>query len=86
MKTARVLSSSAVYFLALAIPLLATERSFRVDGVQEASIADIHRAMEAGQLTATALVQLYLDRIEAYDKNGPYINAIITINVPLGDG
>lgn len=80
MRAAHVLSSAAVYFLALAIPLLATERSFRVDRVQEAGIADIHRAMEAGQLTAAALVQLYLDRIDAYDKNGPYINAIITIN------
>ena len=46
MRTARVLSTSVVYFLALAIPLLATERSFRVDRIQEASIADIHLAME----------------------------------------
>ena len=71
---------AAACFLWLAGPLSANEPSFRVDGVQEASIADIHSAMEAGELTATELVQLYLDRIEAYDKKGPYINAIITIN------
>ncbi len=48
--------------------------------VVEASISDIHDAMSAGKLTAEELVQLYLDRIEAYDKQGPSINAIITIN------
>ena len=46
----------------------------------EASIEDIHNAYRSGQLTARQLVQLYLDRIEAYDKNGPMINSIITVN------
>ena len=36
--------------------------------------------MRAGTLTSKELVQLYLDRIEAYDKQGPAVNAIITIN------
>jgi len=49
-------------------------------GVIEATIADIHAAMNAGELTAQDLVQLYLDRIDAYDKDGPALNAIITIN------
>jgi Asp-tRNA(Asn)/Glu-tRNA(Gln) amidotransferase A subunit family amidase len=48
--------------------------------VEETTIAEIHAAMEAGTLTARELVQAYLDRIEAYDKQGPYINSIITIN------
>jgi Asp-tRNA(Asn)/Glu-tRNA(Gln) amidotransferase A subunit family amidase len=48
--------------------------------VMEATIADIHAAMNAGELTAQELVQLYLDRIEAYDKDGPALNAIITVN------
>jgi amidase len=55
----------------------ATQSTF---DVVEATIAEIHEAMEAGELTARQLVQLYLDRIEAYDKKGPAINAIITIN------
>ena len=46
----------------------------------EATIADIHDAYSSGQLTSRQLVQLYLDRIEAYDKNGPMINSIITVN------
>ncbi|KPJ93837.1 MAG: hypothetical protein AMS18_04925 [Gemmatimonas sp. SG8_17] len=48
--------------------------------VSEATIAAIHRAMEAGDLTARELVQLYLDRIAAYDKQGPAVNAIIVVN------
>jgi amidase len=46
----------------------------------EATIQDVHDAYTSGRLTAHQLVQLYLNRIEAYDKKGPTINAIITIN------
>ena len=52
-------------------------RSLRVE---EATIADIHRAMAAGQLTARRLVQHYVDRIQAYDKRGPALNSLITLN------
>jgi len=48
--------------------------------VEEASISDIHAAMRASRLTCRALVQAYLRRIEAYDKTGPAINAIVVIN------
>ena len=48
--------------------------------VEEATIAQVHDAMEAGQLTCRALVGEYLKRIDAYDKNGPAINAIVLIN------
>jgi len=46
----------------------------------EATVDEIHAAYKAGTLTTRRLVQLYLDRIEAYDKQGPALNAIITIN------
>ena len=48
--------------------------------LQEATIEDVHNAYKSGQLTAHQLVQLYLNRIEAYDKKGPSLNAIITVN------
>ncbi len=48
--------------------------------IVEASIDDIHAAYGSGALTAHQLVQAYLDRINAYDKSGPTINAIITLN------
>ncbi|MBL8642764.1 MAG: amidase [Rhodospirillaceae bacterium] len=44
-----------------------------------ASIADVQAAFKNG-LTAEALTQAYLARIAAYDKQGPAINAIITLN------
>jgi amidase len=54
--------------------------SIAVFNVLETTIEDIHSAYQSGQLTARQLVQTYLDRISAYDKQGPAINAIITIN------
>jgi hypothetical protein len=46
----------------------------------EASIDDIHTALRSGRLTTRQMVQSYLDRINAYDKQGPNINSVITIN------
>lgn len=48
--------------------------------VVELTIAEIHEAMRAGELTSEALVRRYLDRIEAYDREGPELNSIITVN------
>ena len=48
--------------------------------IEETSIADIHAAMRAGTLTCHDLVAQYLRRIEAYDKNGPAINALVVVN------
>lgn len=53
------------------------DRSFHL---VEASITDIHAAIQAGTLTCHSLVRQYLDRIEAYDKQGPAVNSIIYIN------
>src|SRR5260370_12808338 len=48
--------------------------------LSEATIEDIHNAYSSGRLTSHQLVQLYLNRIDAYDKKGAGLNAIITIN------
>ena len=48
--------------------------------VEETTIAAVHSALRAKSLTCHQLVQRYLDRLAAYDKSGPAINAIITIN------
>jgi Asp-tRNA(Asn)/Glu-tRNA(Gln) amidotransferase A subunit family amidase len=48
--------------------------------VVEAGVADIHGAFRSGQLSARALVQSYLDRIQAYDQSGPALNAVIALN------
>lgn len=48
--------------------------------VVEASIADIQGALRAGAFTCHALVAEYLRRIDAYDHNGPAINALIVVH------
>jgi amidase len=48
--------------------------------VEETTIAQIRDAMRAHRLTCRALVDAYLRRIDAYDKNGPALNAIVEIN------
>jgi Asp-tRNA(Asn)/Glu-tRNA(Gln) amidotransferase A subunit family amidase len=55
-------------------------RSGQAFEVQEASIAQIHDAMKAGRLTCRGLVEQYLRRIDAFDKNGPAVNAIVITN------
>ena len=48
--------------------------------LQEATIDDIHSAFRAGEVTCRGLVELYLARIEAYDRSGPGLNSILTVN------
>ncbi len=48
--------------------------------LEEATIADIGAAFDAGVLSCEGLVQRYLDRIAAYDDAGPRLNSIITVN------
>ncbi len=57
--------------------LTAQQRTF---DLRTASIADIQHAVAAGALTYERLVQLYLNRIEAYDQQGPKLNAVLEIH------
>src|SRR5512133_2455943 len=71
----------ALIAVALAAPLAIdaqpARRPFRLE---ETTIAQVHAAFRAKQLTCRQLVQRYLDRIEAIDKRGPAINAIVVVN------
>ncbi len=46
----------------------------------EATIGDINRAFDEKRLTSEQLVRYYLDRIEAFEDEGPGINALVTVN------
>src|SRR5512145_2418443 len=48
--------------------------------VVETTIADVHAALRDKRLTCRALVDAYLARIDAYDKKGPALNAIVAVN------
>ena len=62
---------------AIATGTVAEAAVFRLE---EATVADINQAFEAEALTSQQLVQLYLNRIEAYDQQGPAINSVINLN------
>jgi len=49
-------------------------------GFEEATIVELHDQMQRGELTSEQLVSWYLERIEAVDRNGPHLNAIIEMN------
>lgn len=72
----------ALLALAVLSQLPAPASAQRVGGVElmELTIARAHEAMLAGTLTARQLVEAYLTRIEAYDKQGPSFNSLILVN------
>jgi amidase len=49
-------------------------------GVENATIAELQRALTEGSTRAGALVRGYLARIEAIDRAGPHLNAVREIN------
>jgi amidase len=71
--------ATALLFALLLVPLAdcAPDGPFHL---METSIADIHKAMRTGKLTCHNLVQQYLDRIHAYDQQGPAINSMLYVN------
>ena len=67
--------------LILLLPLAAAVAQAQARfSVVETTIADVHSAFRSRSLTCRALVEQYVARIEAYDKQGPAINAIVVVN------
>jgi amidase len=79
-KLSRLVAHAQIPFLLLFAAVPTEANSFRLMWTQEAAVADILAAFKAKQLTCHQLVQMYLERIEAYDRNGPALNAIILVN------
>jgi amidase len=48
--------------------------------VEETTVGQLQAAYLAGKTTAHDVTQAYLDRIAAYDKRGPYLNSLISVN------
>jgi amidase len=76
MKLIVMLSSIALTALAVT-PGVTTGAAFRIE---EATIADVHKALQNKQVTCRVIVQTYLDRIAAYDHKGPALDSILTLN------
>jgi amidase len=54
-----------------------SDMAFELD---EETIGSLREKLASGEYTAEQLVQLYLNRIEAIDKNGAQLNSVIEIN------
>ncbi|GAB3021213.1 amidase [Spirosoma pulveris] len=48
--------------------------------LNEVTIGELQKKMQSGQYTSEAITQLYLDRIQAIDKQGPTLNSVIELN------
>jgi amidase len=70
------LAGTSAVIMVTANPALA-QRRFVLD---ETSIASARQALKDGTISCRALVQAYLDRIAAYDQQGPQLRAIRALN------
>lgn len=52
----------------------------RATGILAKSLPEIAAALNKGDITSEKLVQLYLERINAVDNNGPRLQAILSVN------
>ncbi|MFE3849396.1 amidase [Flavobacterium sp. LB3P45] len=59
---------------------VSTEDSNEAFELDEETIGSLREKLTSGKYTSEQLVQLYLKRIEAVDKNGPQLNSVIEIN------
>jgi amidase len=71
----------------LALQVLGDERREIAEGLPlvEAGIAELQAAMTAGALGAGTLVDAYLARIAALDRQGPRLNSVIEVNPDARD-
>ena len=66
--------------LPLLLAALCLAPGVRALDLHTATIPELQAAMAAGTLTSEKLTEAYLGRVAAYDKRGPAINAVITLN------
>src|SRR5258705_2455103 len=76
----RTFAHSLLLCIVVTATTVVAQRPPRSFPVEETTIAQIHAAMRERRLTCRELVDAYLKRIDAYDKRGPAINALVVIN------
>ncbi len=68
--------------IGLGIPNAPADESVSFE-LENATMDDVQEAMDAGALTSVELALLYMNRIEAYDRNGLSLNTVPAINPRL---
>ncbi len=77
---AAMLAVALATMLAAALVLAPGAAQAQSVEVFETSIPDLQEAMADGRVTAVQLVEAYLARISAYDKEGPALNSMVHLN------
>lgn len=79
-----VLQAGLIGCVAAAAPvaLTAADTPAKVEpfDLEEITLDDLQERLKSGKLTARALAERYLARIEAVDKKGPAVNSVIEVN------
>src|SRR5271166_1882038 len=67
--------------LKCALAALPTARGFSQSfDLEETTLDDLDRGFRSGRFTSRSVTEWYLARIDALDKNGPRVNAVIELN------
>jgi amidase len=69
--------AAAAMLCAAAVTAGSAQRALDLDA---ATIADVNAAFARGTLTSERLTQMFLSRIDAYDRKGPALRAVIMVN------
>ena len=71
------------FVLAVGVMVMVASAAGQEFQLMEASINEIHRALQSGKLTCHSLVQQYLNRINAFDQQGPSLNSMLYVNTKV---
>jgi len=75
------MNRALMFAIALACSGCATQSTDRTHTeLHGKSLMDLRSELDAGKTTSVALVQAYLDRIEALDRKGPTIRSVLAVN------
>ena len=83
-----LIAALAVSAIALVAPAAQAPREAAFN-LEEASIAELQRRMDAGSETSRSLAEKYIARIEAIDRRGPALRSVLEVNpdaLMLADG
>jgi len=59
---------------------IGTPTAYQPNGIIGSTLPDIVAALDSGEITSVELVQQYLGRIDAIDRQGPSLQAILSLN------
>lgn len=75
----KTITRTSIVALALAV-FAASPAAQKTLDLDAATIADVNAALAKGSLTSERLTQMFLARIDAYDRKGPALRSVIAVN------